>query len=120
VLDQFENLLDSNGYALPNRPGIGEWLDALNSQPCTCRILLTSRPDPQGTLQLHFFRDSLPEVPFGEKWLSLRERRNVRLEGGGHLLQVSNSQAFSIAKTIAVALMMDTTIGRPVGSSVGS
>lgn len=49
VLDQFENVLDNEGYALPDRPGIGEWLDALNSQPCTCRVLLTSRPDPQGT-----------------------------------------------------------------------
>lgn len=28
---------------------VGEWLDAINSQQCTCRILLTSRPWPQGT-----------------------------------------------------------------------
>lgn len=49
VLDQFENVLDNEGCALPDRPGIGEWLDALNSQPCACRVLLTSRPDPQGT-----------------------------------------------------------------------
>src|SRR5258706_13130314 len=50
VLDQFENLLDwQTGHALPDRPGVGEWLDAINSQPCTCRILLTSRPWPQGT-----------------------------------------------------------------------
>jgi hypothetical protein len=50
VLDQFENLLDwQTGHALSNRPGIGEWLDALNSQPCRCRILLTSRPWPKGT-----------------------------------------------------------------------
>jgi len=50
ILDQFENLLDwQTGHALPERPGIGEWLDALNSQPCHCRILLTSRRWPQGT-----------------------------------------------------------------------
>jgi tetratricopeptide (TPR) repeat protein len=49
VLDQFENLLDGDGRALANRPGIGEWLDALNSQPCICRVLFTSRPDPKGT-----------------------------------------------------------------------
>jgi len=49
VLDQFENALDHTGHALPDRPGIGEWLDALNSRPCICRVLLTSRPDPQGT-----------------------------------------------------------------------
>src|SRR6266567_2575512 len=49
VLDQFENVLDDNGHAKADRPGIGEWLDALNSHPCTCRMLLTSRPNPQGT-----------------------------------------------------------------------
>ncbi|HYT44868.1 MAG TPA: TIR domain-containing protein, partial [Methylomirabilota bacterium] len=49
ILDQFERLLDwQTGMALPDRPGIDEWLDALNSQPCRCRILLTSRPTPQG------------------------------------------------------------------------
>jgi tetratricopeptide (TPR) repeat protein len=50
ILDQFENFLDwLTGHALPDRIGVGEWLDALNSQPCRCRLLLTSRPDPQGT-----------------------------------------------------------------------
>lgn len=50
ILDQFENLLDvRTGQALPDRPGIGEWLDVINSQQCTCRILLTSRLLPQGT-----------------------------------------------------------------------
>lgn len=48
ILDQFENLLDwQTGQA--NRPGVGEWLDAINSHPCTSRILLTSRPWPRGT-----------------------------------------------------------------------
>jgi tetratricopeptide (TPR) repeat protein len=50
VLDQFENLLDwQNGRVMPGRPGIGEWLDAINSRLCHCRILLTSRIWPQGT-----------------------------------------------------------------------
>ncbi|HVB76170.1 MAG TPA: tetratricopeptide repeat protein [Ktedonobacteraceae bacterium] len=50
VLDQFENLLDwSTGRALADRPGVGEWLDAINSQPCASRILMTSRPWPLGT-----------------------------------------------------------------------
>lgn len=50
LLDQFENLLDAHtGYALADHAGVGEWLDALNSQPCRCRVLLTSRPWPQGT-----------------------------------------------------------------------
>ena len=50
ILDQFENLLDSHtGYALTDHAGVGEWLDALNSLPCRCRVLLTSRLWPQGT-----------------------------------------------------------------------
>src|SRR5260221_7913475 len=50
VLDQFENLLDTQtGYALADHAGVGEWLDALNSQPSCCRVLLTSRLWPQGT-----------------------------------------------------------------------
>jgi tetratricopeptide (TPR) repeat protein len=49
VLDQFENLLDwQTGHALANRPGVGEWLGALNSQPCRSRILMTTRPWPLG------------------------------------------------------------------------
>jgi len=49
VLDQFENVLDDEGRARADRPGIGELLDAFNSNACACRVLLTSRPDPQGT-----------------------------------------------------------------------
>jgi tetratricopeptide (TPR) repeat protein len=50
VLDQFENLLDwQTGHALADRPGVGEWLDALNSQPCRSRLLMTTRPWPLGT-----------------------------------------------------------------------
>src|SRR5579859_6158227 len=51
ILDQFENLLDpQTGRALPANAGTGELLDALNSQPCASRVLLTSRHDPHGTL----------------------------------------------------------------------
>src|SRR5260221_7205691 len=50
VLDQFEQFLDAQtGLPLANRPGVGEWLDALNSQLCRCRFLVTSRPRPRGT-----------------------------------------------------------------------
>jgi tetratricopeptide (TPR) repeat protein len=50
VIDQFENLLDvQTGHALADRPGVGEWLDAINSQPCACKMLLTSRSWPLGT-----------------------------------------------------------------------
>jgi transcriptional regulator with XRE-family HTH domain len=50
ILDQFEHFLDlQTGYTLVDRPGVGEWLDAINSQPCRCRFLLTSRLWPRGT-----------------------------------------------------------------------
>jgi tetratricopeptide (TPR) repeat protein len=64
VLDQFENLLDpQTGCALPASAGVGELLDALNSQPCASRVLLTSRHVPHGTLDhapaaLHIYRVS--------------------------------------------------------------
>ncbi len=50
VLDQFESMLDQHsGRALPTQAGVGEFLDALNSQSCTSGLLLTSRPHPHGT-----------------------------------------------------------------------
>ncbi len=49
VLDQFENFLDDQGWPLAASAGVGEFLDVLNSQSCTSRILLTSRPRPHGT-----------------------------------------------------------------------
>ncbi len=50
ILDQFETLLNSQtGHARTDRPGVGELIDAFNSQPCRCRVLLTSRLWPTGT-----------------------------------------------------------------------
>ncbi len=50
ILDQFETLLDSQtGHARVDRPGVGELIDAFNSRPCRCRVLLTSRLWPTGT-----------------------------------------------------------------------
>src|SRR5258708_29998410 len=49
ILDQFEHLLNwQTGYALQDAATIGEWTDVINSQRCTCRLLLTSRRWPQG------------------------------------------------------------------------
>ena len=64
VLDQFENLLDwETGRALAGRPGVSEWLDAINSQPCTCRILLTCRLWPESTRK--FPPTCMQEYPVG-------------------------------------------------------
>lgn len=51
VLDQFDNLLHwQTSQALPTHMGIGEWIEALNSQlfQSGCRLLLTSRSYPKG------------------------------------------------------------------------
>lgn len=54
ILDQFDNLLDGQtGYVLADRPGVSEWLDLINSQPCSseskqCQFLFTSRVWPKG------------------------------------------------------------------------
>ncbi|HEU5380929.1 MAG TPA: tetratricopeptide repeat protein [Ktedonobacteraceae bacterium] len=48
ILDGFELWLDGQaGKALPHYTGVGEWLDMLNSSPCSCRILITTRILPQ-------------------------------------------------------------------------
>jgi len=49
VLDQFEQLLNEEGDAREDIPGIGEWIDLINTRPCTSRILITSRLRPLGT-----------------------------------------------------------------------
>ncbi len=50
VLDQFENFLDwQTGQVLLDRPGIGEFVDAMNSRLCHSKLLLTSRLRPLGT-----------------------------------------------------------------------
>lgn len=44
ILDQFEHWLDwQTGQVRPDRPGISELLAIINSRPCCCRLLLTSR-----------------------------------------------------------------------------
>lgn len=52
VLDSFEAWLDGQeGKAKPQYTGVGEWIDVLNSAPCSCRILITTRVLPQGTYE---------------------------------------------------------------------
>src|SRR5260370_38520008 len=52
ILDQFETLLNSQtGHARTDRPGVGELIEAFNSQPCRCRVLLTTRLWPTATLE---------------------------------------------------------------------
>ncbi len=49
LLDQFDVWLDAQtGAARPEQVGVGEWLDRVNGQASSCRLLLTSRVWPQG------------------------------------------------------------------------
>lgn len=48
VLDQFDNWLEwQTGYALPVHQDVDAWLNAINSQKCNIRFLLTSRIWPR-------------------------------------------------------------------------
>ncbi len=50
ILDQFEELLNpQTGRAHVQNSGINEWLDTLNTQANTSRLLLTSRISPHGS-----------------------------------------------------------------------
>ena len=102
ILDQFENLLDWNtGHALTDRPGVGEWLDMINSQQSACRILLTSRPRPVGTREypltyLQEYAVKGLEINEGVELLRIQgvkgteEELKTAVEGcGGHALSLT-------------------------------
>jgi tetratricopeptide (TPR) repeat protein len=117
VLDQFENLLDwQTGHALPDRPGVGEWLDAINSQPCHCRILLTSRPRPLGvrsyppTYMQEYHVQGL-EVAEGRELLQKLQVRATREE---------LDQAVTLCGGHAFALTLLASLLRNRGLSLGT
>jgi len=108
ILDQFENLLDlQTGHALADRPGVGEWLDAINSQQCTCRILLTSRSWPQGT---HEFPPTYMQE-YLVKGLEIAEGtdllRKLRIEGTETDLRtvVEHCQGHAFALTLLASFL---------------
>ena len=83
VLDQFEHLLDgSTSQALPDRPGITAFLEALNSQPfhMGCRLLLTSRFHPStGPIdQQVYVQEYLVEGLTTEEGVDLLSLRHVQ------------------------------------------
>jgi len=48
ILDQLDKLLDERELKIL-KPGISEWLDAINSEKCASRVLITSSLWPKGT-----------------------------------------------------------------------
>lgn len=108
VLDQFENLLDwQTGHALPDRVGVGEWIDAFNSKPCRCRILLTSRPCPQGTRDYpvscmqEYQVEGLGEV----EGIELLRKREVKATEEELCLAVTRCEGHAFALTLLASLL---------------
>jgi tetratricopeptide (TPR) repeat protein len=113
VLDQFdEYLLDwKTGEVLPDRHGIGEWLDALNSQPWSsgCRLLLTSRSRPKG---IHAY------APLGlqgyaveglsiEEGIDLLGKRGVQAEQADLRKAVVYCHGHALALTLLIVLVQE-------------
>jgi tetratricopeptide (TPR) repeat protein len=110
ILDQFENLLDwETGYALIDRPGVGEWLDILNSQRCACRILLTSRPRPVGTRK--YPPTYLQEYPVGgleaTEGIALLHNRGVQGTETELETAVSYCEGHAFSLTLLASLMQE-------------
>ncbi len=107
VLDQFENILTEDGQALPDRPGIGEWIDALNSQPSTCRILLTSRPVPQGTYDAPstFLRPYQVEGLSEAEGIELLRKRNVNATDAEMRLAVTRCDGHALSLSLLASLL---------------
>lgn len=91
ILDQFEELLNpQTGQAHTQNSGINEWLDALNTQASTSRLLLTSRISPHG------LRPSPPQF--------LREQiiPPLTLEEGDALLRICGIEASEAEVQLAI------------------
>ena len=113
ILDQFESLLDwQTGHALADRPGVSEWIDAINSQQCTCRVLLTSRLWPQGnreyppTYMQEYFVKGL-EVAEGIELL-----RKLRIDAAETELRtvVEHCQGHAFALTLLASLLRNRNL----------
>lgn len=106
ILDQFENLLDlQTGKALPDRVGVSEWLDALNNQPCRCRILLTSRLDPQGTHPPTFLQTYHVEGLEESEGIELLRKQGVTGSETDLLIAVTRCNGHAFALTLLASLL---------------
>ena len=113
TLDQFENLLDwETGHALTDRPGVGEWLDVINSQQCACRILLTSRPRPVGTRE--YPPTYMQEYPVGGlevgEGIELLRKRGVNGTEDELRAAVIRCDGHALALTLLASLVRDHSV----------
>lgn len=92
VLNQLENWLDpQTRYPRAGQPGVGEWLELLNSRLCPSRVLFTSRLYPHGRrqrLDSYVQRLTLPGLSLAEGLQLLRL---------GELAENDEERAFAIS-----------------------
>lgn len=108
VFDQFENLLDwQTGQSLTDQPGVGEWLDVINSQKCTCRILLTSRPWPEGNQV--YSRTYMQEYPIkgleSMEGIELLQKQGVKGTDAELREAVRRCEGHALALTLLASLL---------------
>lgn len=83
VLDAFELLLNEQGYVREDRSGISEWIDLINTRPCICRILITSRRGPLGTFtKRSAFREICSEGLTPPEGIELLRKQGIRATEG--------------------------------------
>lgn len=111
ILDQFENLLDwQKGEAIPSSPGIGEWLDALNSEKLGeggCRIILTSRTRPRGTYDYtptYMHEYEIKELEMAEG-MALLQQQGVKASEADLRAAVTHCNGHAFALTHLAALL---------------
>ncbi len=112
ILDQFENLLGwPTGHTLPDHPGVGEWLDVMNSKKCTCRILITSRHLPQGSSDypLTYMREYPVQGLGTSEGASLLRKQGV---GETQAIEADSQQAVKRCDGHALALTLLASILR--------
>ncbi|GAC1684218.1 MAG: hypothetical protein PVS3B1_24640 [Ktedonobacteraceae bacterium] len=63
-----------------------------------------------GTLQSHLLECGCRH---DYVWISEKELFHVRLESGGHLLQMSTREEFSQAEIVPVIVLMEVSLSRP-------
>jgi tetratricopeptide (TPR) repeat protein len=112
VLDQFENVLNwTTGYALQQKTGIGEWLDALNGQSWSgkSRLLLTSRPSPKGTRAYPptYLQDYPVEGLSPSEGLQLLRKRGVKAPEVQLLRAVTICNGHALSLTLLIALVQE-------------
>ncbi|HCI81722.1 MAG TPA: hypothetical protein DHW02_18750, partial [Ktedonobacter sp.] len=116
VLDQFEHLLDAHaGQALEKRPGVGEWLDVLNSQHCCCRILLTSRPRPKGTHESPqtYLKEYLVSGLDRTEGMSLLRKLGIEATDAELQVAVQRCEGHAYALTLLASILSDYKLSLP-------